>query len=686
VVEEACEKLGYVLSRGRFARVEDLLEQQNASYVEQICRKYGIDKNPSAVKTTEDLNLVRGAIKELFPRIPEADLEQIVHHAWEAGTDRVGTAKDLSLARRVQLAVIARIRHTYTDYDILLRAFDWRTAREQVEPVSLRKLIEWRGENDGGEDNELEEMVRETIVIDDDGEDDHANELNDLTDSFDDVTSDDSGSRSRYDTISAERNGHRARQPMPARGVLHKDSVAQATDVARTKIAQARQWMRQPPTHDPSRPVNAPHYAYPALVNPGNVPPPSVYAQPPDAYNHAAPPDNPGYINASPHTPDTIVVDGRIMRKVRLNRHRPGNFRLPFPQVIVAPHGNQVPPHVYDPTNGTSYAGQQAIRMPIDALRHTPPTRYVGHDQAIPSIEHDASPRYEAPSHATQLRPMRRSGPNTPDSFGAFKRKRLDEHSERASPAYRPMHRDFIPRCEVEATHDQCFQEASYGSGQQWQPSYQSATAQPKEVRVVRVNAAYQSAPGSPRQEHTNFPLPGYRPQQHLQQLPDAYNPAHPKLVDERHVTERRTSQEHPYPARLETRPTDMQYTLPDRGAHHHSQPQHTTWNGHPFVYQQPQGDVRYVSAAQQPRHPRPLPAPVHGAPAPVQTMPKETRYDSRFSGSHGPLRYAASEQAGMNGVAYPPPEPAYGNNNWAPPAGSTYQSNGATPTQYYPR
>ena len=89
------------------------------------------------------------------------------------GTTTVGNAADLSLSRQVQLATIARIRHTYTDYDKLLKIVSWKEARQIVEPFSLTKLIEWRGENDNDTEG-FEEILRETIVIDDDDELDDA--------------------------------------------------------------------------------------------------------------------------------------------------------------------------------------------------------------------------------------------------------------------------------------------------------------------------------------------------------------------------------------------------------------------------------------------------------------------------------------------------------------------------------
>ena len=76
----------------------------------------------------------------------------------------------LPLPRRVQLAVVAHIRHMYTDYDRLLKEVPWQAARLSVEQQTLSKLAEWRGERD--DPNALEEILREVIVISEDEDDD----------------------------------------------------------------------------------------------------------------------------------------------------------------------------------------------------------------------------------------------------------------------------------------------------------------------------------------------------------------------------------------------------------------------------------------------------------------------------------------------------------------------------------
>ena len=86
------------------------------------------------------------------------------------GHTRVGTA-DLPLTRRATLAVVAHIRHTYTDYDQLLRVGSWEQARNAVEHMTLDKLVEWRADKDDNTDT-MSDILREVIVIDDDDDND----------------------------------------------------------------------------------------------------------------------------------------------------------------------------------------------------------------------------------------------------------------------------------------------------------------------------------------------------------------------------------------------------------------------------------------------------------------------------------------------------------------------------------
>lgn len=73
----------------------------------------------------------------------------------------------MPLARRAQLAVVAHIRHTYTEYDRILRLTSYPRARALVENRTLCKLVEWRGAGRHGKP-ELEAVLQEVIVISDD--------------------------------------------------------------------------------------------------------------------------------------------------------------------------------------------------------------------------------------------------------------------------------------------------------------------------------------------------------------------------------------------------------------------------------------------------------------------------------------------------------------------------------------
>ncbi|KAI1343954.1 hypothetical protein F5Y15DRAFT_182505 [Xylariaceae sp. FL0016] len=132
-------------------------------------------------KTQEEINREADAVlRDLFPRIPHTDRHEIIEHAFKKdgkfkGEYKVGMAQDLPLARRVQLAALAHIRHTKTRYDELLRETDWANARKAVEKPCLDIIVKWRGDEETGRD-QLDEILREVIEISDseDGSEDES--------------------------------------------------------------------------------------------------------------------------------------------------------------------------------------------------------------------------------------------------------------------------------------------------------------------------------------------------------------------------------------------------------------------------------------------------------------------------------------------------------------------------------
>ncbi|KAF2631093.1 hypothetical protein BU25DRAFT_333436 [Macroventuria anomochaeta] len=167
IIKLACSKFGYEYDEESGLRKTRASDRENwmIQQVESYSTRQALHGRPTTKEGTKDH--ISGAVREMFPKIPEADLSSIVNHAFEEGTNRVGNAKELPLARRVQLAVVAHIRHTYTDYDKMLKTGSWMEARQKVEHVSLAKLKEWRDET-GEQSNEIEDTFREVIVLDDD--------------------------------------------------------------------------------------------------------------------------------------------------------------------------------------------------------------------------------------------------------------------------------------------------------------------------------------------------------------------------------------------------------------------------------------------------------------------------------------------------------------------------------------
>ncbi|TQS37939.1 hypothetical protein Golomagni_01568 [Golovinomyces magnicellulatus] len=132
--------------------------------------------------TQEEINKqADAAIRDLFPRIPNTDRQVVIEHAFKKGAmyqgePTVGTQPNIPLSRRVQLAVLAHIRHNHTRYDKLLRETSWINARKAVEPLCLDIILKWRGDEENGRD-QMDEILREVVIITDsesENEDDHS--------------------------------------------------------------------------------------------------------------------------------------------------------------------------------------------------------------------------------------------------------------------------------------------------------------------------------------------------------------------------------------------------------------------------------------------------------------------------------------------------------------------------------
>jgi hypothetical protein len=86
------------------------------------------------------------AIRQQFPKCPIADANRIAEHACLRSSGRVGrtaAAKQFD-PEPIYLAVVAAVRHEFTDYDILLlKGIERSEARSRVRNKVEKKLREW---------------------------------------------------------------------------------------------------------------------------------------------------------------------------------------------------------------------------------------------------------------------------------------------------------------------------------------------------------------------------------------------------------------------------------------------------------------------------------------------------------------------------------------------------------------
>jgi hypothetical protein len=185
--------------------VQEAMEELDIDAIyEPVVGPLGVEVIPeSQQEINEQAN---AALWELFPKIPHIDRAEIINHAFKkvcptpkedaqgrlrnqssssqgqvaGGEPLVGLQPSLSLFRRVQLAVLAHIRHNHTRYDRLLKETSWSNARRVTEEVCLDFLVKWRGDDESGKD-QLDEIIREVVVLsDDDDSDDDEDSTSDV--------------------------------------------------------------------------------------------------------------------------------------------------------------------------------------------------------------------------------------------------------------------------------------------------------------------------------------------------------------------------------------------------------------------------------------------------------------------------------------------------------------------------
>ncbi len=96
----------------------------------------------------EYVNKFAREIRKMFPNMPSSEEIKIAQYACMKYSGRIGRsalAKSLE-PKAIELAVIAHIRHNYTNYDELLMAgLDRSLARDEVREEVEKILNEWKG-------------------------------------------------------------------------------------------------------------------------------------------------------------------------------------------------------------------------------------------------------------------------------------------------------------------------------------------------------------------------------------------------------------------------------------------------------------------------------------------------------------------------------------------------------------
>jgi hypothetical protein len=126
----------------------DLLAQARREGEETKARREAARRQAAASRERRHERFLveaRAALLKLYPRMPEDEAEEIVRHAFEVSSGRVGRSRQLALEERLRMATVAHVRHVHTDYDNLLDRMEREDAREEIRDDVREKLREWGG-------------------------------------------------------------------------------------------------------------------------------------------------------------------------------------------------------------------------------------------------------------------------------------------------------------------------------------------------------------------------------------------------------------------------------------------------------------------------------------------------------------------------------------------------------------
>jgi hypothetical protein len=143
-------------ARKRYERQGILVEESALEKAEQECledldarkRRQSREAERRAEVDAAFVSKFAGRIRELFPKTPRGREQKIAEHACRKYSGRVGrsaAAKELE-AGPIRLAVIAHIRHSETNYDLLLAKGYGRAEARHVVQGSIEEVLQkWEG-------------------------------------------------------------------------------------------------------------------------------------------------------------------------------------------------------------------------------------------------------------------------------------------------------------------------------------------------------------------------------------------------------------------------------------------------------------------------------------------------------------------------------------------------------------
>jgi hypothetical protein len=126
----------------------------------------------TSIRDATDIAKAGAEIDVQFSKIPKKEKKAIINYGFKKHSDRVGRVSRMSLSEKVVLAIIAHVRHRYTEYDASFRSGKNKQSARKAISKEVQSVLQRWGQSKAARRAVCDETIKDEDLDDSDYVDD----------------------------------------------------------------------------------------------------------------------------------------------------------------------------------------------------------------------------------------------------------------------------------------------------------------------------------------------------------------------------------------------------------------------------------------------------------------------------------------------------------------------------------